>query len=464
MSISRSLLLSASILLAGVFSAFAQPSAYQGFENPADVACWAGDGTITIVPSGGGFYHVMSFDGAHHAEITNQDNAYLPPTTGDSQFTEFCLPPMGYTGDFSQSIAVYINAQWAPSPPGSESFWIDESPRDASGAIADGAGPPDSTFTAEHNFRLTATGTMVLVGADNAPVFATITQSGWYVFQLTWRKDPVGTNPVISDFNVYNAQGVLIGTTTRPAFMVGAAPPLPSSDLGGPGYLWFTVWANGFANDVLAIDAARVGPLGAPPFPSLTGALAATLDGSFQTKIFANLAAGDSVINIGNTGASAAGVGAFGVLTGGNICVNVYVFSPDEQEVACCTCAITPNGVSTVSARQLISKTLTPAVPTAITVKLFATAAPASGTCSAATPGTAAPGLIAFGTNIHAAAVGGSVAAGTFAVTETPFIPSTLSTAELTRISTLCGFIGANGTGFGICPGCTAGAAGAVKQ
>ena len=208
-------------------------------------------------------------------------------------------------------------------------------------------------------------------------------------------------------------------------------------------------------------------------FAQLTGA-PATLDGSFQAKIFPNLAAGDSVINIGNTGASASGVTAFGGTIGGTICVNVYVFSPDEQEVACCTCSVTPNGVATVSARQLISKTLTPAVPTAITVKLVATVPPAAGACNASSPlpplpafpaaGALAPGLIAFGTNIHAAPVGGTITAGTYATTETSFIPSTLSVAELTRISTLCGFILANGTGFGVCPGCTAGAAGAVHQ
>ena len=205
---------------------------------------------------------------------------------------------------------------------------------------------------------------------------------------------------------------------------------------------------------------------------TLTGS-PATLDGPFQVKIFPNLAAGDSVINIGNTGASAAVVGPFGGVVGGNICVNVYVFSPDEQEVACCTCLVTPNGAVTVSARQLISKTLTPSVPTSITVKLVATVPLAGGWCNASTPapplpsfpspGALAPGLTAFGTNIHAAPVGGSTSAGTYAVTETPFIPSTLTAAELASDSTLCGYTMQNGSGFGICPGCTIGAAGPVN-
>lgn len=192
----------------------------------------------------------------------------------------------------------------------------------------------------------------------------------------------------------------------------------------------------------------------------LTGS-AATLDGPFKVKIFPNLGIGDSVINIGNTGASFSG----NILqpTSGSICANIYVFSPDEQEVACCFCIVTPNAVVATSARQLISKTLTPAVPTAITVKILSSTGGAF-TCDPSTPGALLPGLIAFGTNIHAAPQGGSNTPGTYATTETPFVPATLSTAELARITTLCGFIQANGTGFGLCPGCTTGASGATRQ
>jgi len=196
----------------------------------------------------------------------------------------------------------------------------------------------------------------------------------------------------------------------------------------------------------------------------LTGA-SATLDGSFQVKIFPNLGVGDSVINIGNTGGG--GGGTILAPTGGSLCANIYVFSPDEQEVACCFCIVTPNGIVTTSARQLISKTLTPAVPTSITVKIVSSSGGAA-SCNPSTVGTGTDhlqvGLVAFGTNLHAAAPGGSVGPGTYAVTETPFIPATLSAAELARITTLCGFIMANGTGFGLCPGCSTGAAGAVKQ
>jgi hypothetical protein len=171
-----------------------------------------------------------------------------------------------------------------------------------------------------------------------------------------------------------------------------------------------------------------------------------TADSPFQVRYAGNLAVGDSVINITNTGA-----------TGGNICVNVYTFSPDEQLVSCCSCTVTPNGLVSLSARNdLISNTLTPAVPSAIVVKLLATS---GGACNASTPGALATGMAAWGTTLHALPV-----AGTFGLTETAFTPATLSAAELGRISALCGFIQSNGSGFGICRSCRLGALGTVKR
>ena len=83
-----------------------------------------------------------------------------------------------------------------------------------------------------------------------------------------------------------------------------------------------------------------------------------------QVAYFSNLGplgggiTGDAFINITNTGAS-----------GGSICVNVYAFAPDEQEISCCTCPITANGLQSLDVDlDLISNTLTPAVPNSITV------------------------------------------------------------------------------------------------
>ena len=189
----------------------------------------------------------------------------------------------------------------------------------------------------------------------------------------------------------------------------------------------------------------------------------------FQVRYASNLNVGDSVVNFTNTGESST-VAFPG--QNGNICVNVYAFSPDEQLISCCSCVVTPDGLNSVSANtDLISNTLTPARPTSIVVKLLATVA-APGTpgpsCNPSTAGTLANplanGLAAWGTTIHAQPVTAGTPPTTYGVTETRFLSSTLSAAELTRITTLCGFIQTNGSGFGICRSCRLGGLGAVKE
>src|ERR1700693_2910976 len=82
-------------------------------------------------------------------------------------------------------------------------------------------------------------------------------------------------------------------------------------------------------------------------------------DDPTQVHYFSNLGplgggiTGDAFINMTNTGAS-----------GGSICVDVYTFAPDEQEISCCACPITANGLQSLDVNlDLISNTLTPAVP-----------------------------------------------------------------------------------------------------
>src|SRR2546423_1109303 len=156
-------------------------------------------------------------------------------------------------------------------------------------------------------------------------------------------------------------------------------------------------------------------------------------DNAFQTRYAANLNIGDSVVNITNTGARG-GVGntsGISASIGGAICANVYTFSPDEQMVSCCSCPVTPNGLVSLSARQdLISNTLTPAVPTSIVIKILATV-PVGGTCTnsaaAVTGATLAPGLAAWGTTRHAA----PPSPVTSSVTEPRFPPPPFTASEL---------------------------------
>ncbi len=191
-----------------------------------------------------------------------------------------------------------------------------------------------------------------------------------------------------------------------------------------------------------------------------------TADNFFQVRYASNLTIGDSVINITNTGAN--GASLFGPGFGGavgNICVNVYAFSPDEQLVSCCSCLVTPDGLVSLSVvNDLISNTLTGVRPSSVVVKLISTLAGGTGAStncsnSAATPTAAAlaAGLAAWGTTVHAAPGGGTV------VTETRFTPSSLSDGELASVVNRCTNIIGNGSGFGICRSCRAGGLGASR-
>lgn len=185
------------------------------------------------------------------------------------------------------------------------------------------------------------------------------------------------------------------------------------------------------------------------PVPTPTPVIPAD---AFQVRYAANLQFGESVIDLTNTGAQG------GDHPEGNICANVYVFSPDEQLISCCSCLLTPNSLNNLEVnRDLTSRTLTGVIPTSVVVKLLASKPAGTGTsctnsASAVTTSNLVSGLRAWGTTIHQSPV-----AGTFDVTETEFTPSTLSASELDRLTSLCGFIQDNGSGFGICFSCRPG-------
>jgi hypothetical protein len=197
-------------------------------------------------------------------------------------------------------------------------------------------------------------------------------------------------------------------------------------------------------------------------------------DGPFQIKYISNLAIGDSFVNVTNTGAvqgqnlNSEPLMPAQIARSGNICVNIYVFSPDEQEQECCSCLLTPNGLATFSARtDLTSNSLTGRALNDVVIKLVATASctPQNGgkcfpqtiasDCNAATAGSiptfdnvgggvnfltmptpgqplAQAGLLAWGTALHANA---STPVSAFEVTETRFSVGTLSAGELSRIT-----------------------------
>jgi len=190
-------------------------------------------------------------------------------------------------------------------------------------------------------------------------------------------------------------------------------------------------------------------------------------DTGYQIRYASNLLVGDSVVNMTNSGASS--TSGYPV-SNGNLCANVYTYSPEEQLVSCCACYVTPNGLMSLSTKQdLISNTLTPMVPSSVVIKIIGTKGQASNLCNASQAGQpgntdVVPGLIAWGTTVHALPATVSTPAGSYGVTESAFVPATLSYAELFRMTALCGFIQANGSGYGICRSCRAGGLGAERK
>ena len=187
--------------------------------------------------------------GSSYAVIQNVENDY-DTGYGTGGYTFYDGPQKFYTGAFSQSVSIYIDTTWAaPSNPSVPAFWLDMTP--------DHSDP--NNYGAEHNFRFYVDGSgavKVAVDGDdpNTNAVANITSSGWYTFEMVFRKAANPGDPVLTDLRVLNSAGNVIGTPQldRPATSPGG--PMASGDLTGHGYAWFTVWQNGFAGNQLAID------------------------------------------------------------------------------------------------------------------------------------------------------------------------------------------------------------------
>jgi hypothetical protein len=224
-----------------------------------------------------------------------------------------------------------------------------------------------------------------------------------------------------------------------------------------------------FALAALAAGAA-FGQVPVVPNPAMTDIPAgvALNDHYFQIRYASNLAIGDSVINITNDGAASTGVDManMGFAQTGNICVHVYAYTPDEQLASCCSCFVTPNGLNSLSVRNdLASNPLTPVIPSAMVVKLLAEpAVGGASTCNAAKPLALTQGMLAWGTTLHQLPVTAGTPATTYALTETAFSAGKLSNTEFQRMTQLCGFIRANGSGYGICKSCKLGGLGASSK
>lgn len=226
----------------------------QGFEENTND--WIAYTSIERVPSGGGVLGLSSPYGDFHAEIRNLQDNYSPGL-GSAGHTYFGAPVATYDGDFFQALTVYVDAaNWAVG----NGFWIDESPRGTNN---------ESAFDDEQNFNFAVlTQGMVRVRIHGSTPLTTITHSGWYTFVETFRRTGSTTNDMVeNDFLVYDTAGQRVASNT-------VTSGLASPKLGGNSYLWITVWHNGFADDILAIDDTRTGylpfvPIVEPPQPTV---------------------------------------------------------------------------------------------------------------------------------------------------------------------------------------------------
>jgi len=157
---------------------------------------------------------------------------------------------------------------------------------------------------------------------------------------------------------------------------------------------------------------------------------------TLKIDYFANMhgdANKDATLRVTNPGTS-----------GGNLCVNVYVFSPDQQLNECCSCFLSPDGLRTFSVNNdLTSNPLTGRIPKTGVIKMISS--PAANGCNAASVSPVAA-VRAWATHLQNAGPGPALQ-----VTEGESQDATLSAAELASVTANCAFIQQQGSGSGIC-------------
>lgn len=201
--------------------------------------------------------------------------------------------------------------------------------------------------------------------------------------------------------------------------------------------------------------------------------LAQANDGPFQVNYASHLKQGDGVVNVTNDGFTAGGNTP--VANGnsyGDICVNVYVYAPDQELAACCSCLVTPNALHSwpisFGPGNLLTNLNNSTVSNSIfkdgtgngsvVIKLLATqpdnvgagvndSCPGPSAASAPIPA----GLMAWATHSHPTNIPNAVS-----ITETRFEPGNLSAGELSKLRGDCGNLLTRGSGD-VCPNCQLG-------
>ena len=227
-----------------------------GFENANDQKAFinnansvAGDHITRTSGGGSGAFGYTPSSGSSYAVIQNTPNAYSAGL-GDSTYTYYGSAPTyaptsyGGSGPFTETIDYYVDtATWLPVNGQTAGFLIDSSP----------AGPTGhSDYADEVNFHISVSQPgQIKISALNSGTLATITQSGWYTFSMSF--NPGADGFIHNTLEVLNHSGGVVGST------FAYTSTMPNADLTGTRYGdWTTEWTNGFAGDQLAIDNADV--------------------------------------------------------------------------------------------------------------------------------------------------------------------------------------------------------------
>ena len=268
-------------------------------------------------------------------------------------------------------------------------------------------------------------------------------------------------------------------TPTPNFYQFDAALPAPFAVTAGVKY-WFSAvsiqtsgssafyWTSGSGSDPAAVsieppeDRFRI-------FFDLAFSLFAVSPNAFQLKYF-NTNYGSGQIIVSNAGSMSTGSN-FADDSSGTICANFYTFDPNEEMQTCCSCPVTPNGLSSLNVNEdILAQNLIVNPSSAITVKVLFTSKAgqnAGGVCdpTKASALNLAAGGLAWGTNLRGVTFQGSPPSTVNVVTETSFSKAELSAAELSKLTTYCQYIRILGSQVsGICKSCAAGARGAIGQ
>lgn len=204
---------------------------HQGFES--DGSGWV-QTTPVRVASGGGSLGLISASGNYHAEISGTTYSYL-----GGQTSVYPGAPV------VQSIDLYIDTGWHTGTVGeqAQAFLITMAPAYSDQVI--GHTPGTSNHGSGHQFDFRVNGEQVEIRSTGlgggAQTIATITESGWYRFAMTFRPGELDTDPVQTDLSIHTLSGAFLGSQTRAARAGTGEPPhdTRSIALGGNSHIWF---------------------------------------------------------------------------------------------------------------------------------------------------------------------------------------------------------------------------------